>query len=214
MFICLFLHQTTTARSISLLVSRVFICLFLHQTTTVPRALRVPASMFICLFLHQTTTGLRRFPFGGRCLSVYSYIKPQLTGGGCCRCHRCLSVYSYIKPQLQAKTKLFCLGVYLSIPTSNHNGIYSGLKSDGGVYLSIPTSNHNSSWCIFMVHLGVYLSIPTSNHNIDEFLQRQPSGVYLSIPTSNHNRPCRLKIILKVFICLFLHQTTTSVSNA
>ena len=35
-----------------------------------------------------------------------------------------------------------------------------------GVYLSIPTSNHNQAVVIITSRWGVYLSIPTSNHNI------------------------------------------------
>ena len=56
-----------------------------------------------------------------RCLSVYSYIKPQLRQYRSFDCAGCLSVYSYIKPQLGNTDYGLWDGVYLSIPTSNHN---------------------------------------------------------------------------------------------
>ena len=55
----------------------------------------------------------------------------------------CLSVYSYIKPQLQHQRREVHRGVYLSIPTSNHNSHTNNSNLVTGVYLSIPTSNHN-----------------------------------------------------------------------
>ncbi len=77
--------------------------------------------VFISLFLHQTTTSLALLLSLVGCLSVYSYIKPQLL---CClegEILRCLSVYSYIKPQPLGTASLREVGVYQSIPTSNHN---------------------------------------------------------------------------------------------
>ena len=55
------------------------------------------------------------------------------------------------------------------------------------VYHSFPTSNHNVSCEIFIKYLVVYHSFPTSNHN---------SGLSLKIPE-------------RLYIILFLHQTTT-----
>ena len=143
MFICLFLHQTTTRLSSTRTWTRclsvysyikpqlakphsqtksgvylsiptsnhnqkvflhsrleVFICLFLHQTTTRAYESIYNALVFICLFLHQTTTYKFVFIYLYWCLSVYSYIKPQLQRHNDNKHIRCLSVYSYIKPQL------------------------------------------------------------------------------------------------------------------
>ena len=77
----------------------------------------------------------------------------------------CLSLDSYIKPQLLLLNSMLCLVVYLLIPTSNHNRCLSKDLSRLVVYLLIPTSNHNSSFfpCSFL--FVVYLLIPTSNHN-------------------------------------------------
>ena len=55
--------------------------------------------LYIFIFLHQTTTLLTRLRLLDRCISLYSYIKPQLQG-----------------QQIQ-----FERVVYLYIPTSNHN---------------------------------------------------------------------------------------------
>jgi len=121
--------------------------------------------VFICLFLHQTTTASSCLPTSAGCLSVYSYIKPQ---------------------RFHAETGL-SRGVYLSIPTSNHNITIIQDEKFWGVYLSIPTSNHNEETIVNSEETGVYLSIPTSNHNFACMLPKTASGVYLSIPTSNHN---------------------------
>ena len=100
-------------------------------------------ALFICLFLHQTTTLARR--------------------GGRSRC--CLSVYSYIKPQLVPFAFMLMSVVYLSIPTSNHNDKIGTNIHVCVVYLSIPTSNHNGDTKSNNMNKVVYLSIPTSNHN-------------------------------------------------
>ena len=57
--------------------------------------------LYIVLFLHQTTTGLQTYLFRLRCISYYSYIKPQLRARAEARPKCCISYYSYIKPQLQ-----------------------------------------------------------------------------------------------------------------
>ena len=117
----------------------------------------VRRGVFICLFLHQTTTDLANS-------------KEQA---------RCLSVYSYIKPQLRPLAYTFHNGVYLSIPTSNHNFAAIHHTPLIGVYLSIPTSNHNSVRSTWPETIGVYLSIPTSNHNIDIIIPYN-TGSYIS----------------------------------
>ena len=48
-----------------------------------------------------------------------------------------------------------------------------------GVYLSIPTSNHNFSQTTIKTCFGVYLSIPTSNHNLDIIIP-YITGSYIS----------------------------------
>ena len=120
-----------------------FICLFLHQTTTVRRAYVSTLTLFICLFLHQTTTLLSCWICRLCCLSVYSYIKPQHSLQPLL--HRVVVYLSIptsnhnLFPNIL--TTIFV--VYLSIPTSNHNYVEEVYEHEPVVYLSIPTSNHN-----------------------------------------------------------------------
>ena len=106
-FICLFLHQTTTRMIFAFHFGQVFICLFLHQTTTSTHLRNALHLVFICLFLHQTTTSMLLQMLQTGCLSVYSYIKPQHVFLGIKNIHRCLSVYSYIKPQPRYYFRLY-----------------------------------------------------------------------------------------------------------
>ena len=143
--------------------------------------------LYIFWFLHQTTT---------------KDILNTLTV-------RCISFDSYIKPQPRLITKVLLSVVYLLIPTSNHNIIFSYDSREFVVYLLIPTSNHNYTDKISILHVVVYLLIPTSNHNVILFTDSANVVVYLLIPTSNHNwRVFRLHQ-LQLYIFWFLHQTTT-----
>ena len=67
-----------------------------HNTLVV---LDITPTLFISWFLHQTTTALSSLKVGTGCLSLDSYIKPQL-------------IYKVLKCDFV---------VYLLIPTSNHN---------------------------------------------------------------------------------------------
>ncbi len=78
LFIYLFLHQTTTGKYKDYFQIVLFIYLFLHQTTTYCLCSFSYAVLFIYLFLHQTTTLHRETIVFHSCLSIYSYIKPQL----------------------------------------------------------------------------------------------------------------------------------------
>ena len=99
LYIVLFLHQTITWRAAILIFSMLYIVLFLHQTTTEHPELHFPLWLYIVLFLHQTTTWVYHVGIILRCISYYSYIKPQ-------------------------HNDIFISGqkvVYRTIPTSNHN---------------------------------------------------------------------------------------------
>ena len=120
-----------------------YIILFLHQTTTGSRFKVSSSRLYIILFLHQTTT----------------------TSTAPISCARCISSYSYIKPQ-RAHSELHRRKVvYHPIPTSNHNHCLVPETVDGVVYHPIPTSNHNSSIQTATAEFVVYHPIPTSNHN-------------------------------------------------
>ena len=60
-------------------------------------------------------------PFKGSCISLYSYIKPQQYDDLVRSVTGCISLYSYIKPQRKQYGQLRIYVVYLYIPTSNHN---------------------------------------------------------------------------------------------
>ena len=122
-------------------------------------------SLYIVLFLHQTTTDK---PFSTRFL-------------------RCISYYSYIKPQHKRDVHYIVGVVYRTIPTSNHNSYKVWAFRFCVVYRTIPTSNHNAQVSKSIVMSVVYRTIPTSNHNTTCGLKRHSRVVYRTIPTSNHN---------------------------
>ena len=77
LYIILFLHQTTTSSGSTMRRALLYIILFLHQTTTCNHPTRFHHWLYIILFLHQTTTCIVKHMAGRRCISSYSYIKPQ-----------------------------------------------------------------------------------------------------------------------------------------
>ncbi len=121
LYVILFLHQTTTVRMVFAVLILLYIILFLHQTTTYFHDQPYFAWLYIILFLHQTTTEHEREKAQSRCISSYSYIKPQLF------------------PFLHGLESV----VYHPIPTSNHNSRPVPSSRYLVVYHPIPTSNHN-----------------------------------------------------------------------
>ena len=75
-------------------------------------------------------------------------------------------------------------------------------------YYSYIKPQHNRS--IGKVNLVVYRTIPTSNHNLTVLMLNCFLVVYRTIPTSNHNLTNIRNSTLKLYIVLFLHQTTTT----
>ena len=143
--------------------------------------------LYIILFLHQTTTWILCGRVAKRCISYYSYIKPQPVRVIGIAIMSCISYYSYIKPQ-----------------PGRGRGRLSGV-----VYHTIPTSNHNLSWIGLFLGTVVYHTIPTSNHNTMVSMLFMMIVVYHTIPTSNHNLSLMIKCYVWLYIILFLHQTTT-----
>ena len=81
-----------------------------------------PSSLlYIVLFLHQTTTMTILLIRLCRCISFFSYIKPQLWKNLQKKLLSCISFFSYIKPQQRQNWSLSDAVVYRSFPTSNHN---------------------------------------------------------------------------------------------
>ena len=99
-----------------------YIFRFLHQTTT---WCFTRAKIYCCIsFASYIKPQPNTFQFicVVSCISFASYIKPQLPLPRSVRDRRCISFASYIKPQPFHITILPCTVVYLSLPTSNHNG--------------------------------------------------------------------------------------------
>ena len=164
--------------------------------------------LFISWFLHQTTT------------------EANLAKA----CSRCLSLDSYIKPQLAPADSIQAAVVYLLIPTSNHNLSLIYQHARRVVYLLIPTSNHNDDdfndvyGTLFISWFLHQTTTPTQQSlflfgclSLDSYIKPQPClclwtrkpVVYLLIPTSNHNLLNIVNNTLQLFISWFLHQTTT-----
>ena len=89
-------HNLTASLRRSFLL---YIILFLHQTTTHTGCITLVRVLYIILFLHQTTTLRHRVEIRKRCISSFSYIKPQPWNG------------KYDNAAV----------VYHPFPTSNHN---------------------------------------------------------------------------------------------
>ena len=165
LYIFIFLHQTTTTEWHLTKKSLLYIFIFLHQTTTRKKKQKRKTKLYIFIFLHQTTTLDSIGMQSQCCISLYSYIKPQLLFVRRFSVSSCISLYSYIKPQRAQDMPNLTFVVYLYIPTSNHNAILFLQITPRVVYLYIPTSNHNYVAMMSRKSEVVYLYIPTSNHN-------------------------------------------------
>ena len=123
---------------------------------------------------------------------------------------RCISLYSYIKPQRYSFLHVSRQVVYLYIPTSNHNG-----KRPSGiffkvVYLYIPTSNHNQQF-ITNINDGLYIFIflHQTTTAIDSSNYKAQLYIFIFLhQTTTHPNPGIYVLWLYIFI--FLHQTTTA----
>ena len=168
-----------------------YIVLFLHQTTTHGKIAHSDAGLYIVLFLHQTTT-LRRL---------------RTT------CSRCISYYSYIKPQLLFLMERKHSVVYRTIPTSNHNSHRLGNYLSTVVYRTIPTSNHNVQVCNQfrrMLYIVLFLHQTTTQSCIWYETLKLYIVLFLHQTTTNSDVS---QVIWTLYIVLFLHQTTTPRSH-
>ena len=119
---------------------------------------------------------------------IVLFLHQTTTQRGCSTLAKgCISYYSYIKPQPQldySHTGIGCISYYSYIkPQPGLNSLLSGVRCISYYSYIKPQPVRNLS-----VHgLVVYRTIPTSNHNLKE----------LHLP------------FCKLYIVLFLHQTTT-----
>ena len=143
---------------------------------------------------------------------------------------RCISYYSYIKPQLATKAMYAKQVVYRTIPTSNHNknpivGSYKVLyivlflhqtttqtsRPIGRMLLYIVLFLHQTTTVSRIVFISFscisyYSYIKPQHDTYQPYIMRV---VYRTIPTSNHNLKKYIECPLRLYIVLFLHQTTT-----
>ena len=105
--------------------------------------------LYIFVFLHQTATPLCRGTHEFRCISLFSYIKPQLL---------------YQRREVHSV-------VYLCFPTSNRNKIQDHVGLREVVYLCFPTSNRNYYDFAKSEFAVVYLCFPTSNRNLENAVE-------------------------------------------
>ena len=143
--------------------------------------------MYIVLFLHQTTT---------LCLILKIII-------------RCISYYSYIKPQPTCREVCFFVVVYRTIPTSNHNDT-TIIKHSGVLYIVLFLHQTTTSSLCNQVQGGCISYYSYIKPQLFPRWFRILKVVYRTIPTSNHNCSTSLSLFIRLYIVLFLHQTTTS----
>ena len=144
LYIYLFLHQTTTVvQPLTKAGSCISIYSYIKPQPSSHRGLSyrvvylsIPTSnhnrhpqsicaqeLYIYLFLHQTTTYDILYILSFCCISIYSYIKPQLVDEQSLREVGCISIYSYIKPQPDGWLDFFeegCISIYSYIKPQLH----------------------------------------------------------------------------------------------
>ena len=120
-----------------------------------------------------------------------------------------ISSYSYIKPQLRLLTLGAQVVVYHPIPTSSHNRVTNRYYFRGVVYHPIPTSNHNSDKPASDIQRVVYHPIPTSNHNPEMFCINGRKLYIILFLHQTTTVEMYASFNGELYIILFLHQTTT-----
>ena len=186
--------------------------------------------LYIILFLHQTTTFVVMLIYLKRCISYYSYIKPQRLRRYAFRQMCCISYYSYIKPQPGLNPQLTNVVVYHTIPTSNHNCrqslppcllLYIILFLHQTTTLGRSTKKRCLLYIILFLHqtttLGRIILPATCCISYYSYIKPQPGlnpqlanvVVYHTIPTSNHN----LYVLIVFMVYVVYHTIPTSNHN-
>ena len=111
----------------------------------------LPMQLYIFIFLHQTTTVRLLLMLPRCCISLYSYIKPQLSYVLFTWMLCCISLYSYIKPQLYFLILLqsnSCISLYSYIKPQLVSHICSCACGCISLYSYIkPQRGMGSEWC-------------------------------------------------------------------
>ena len=143
--------------------------------------------LYIILFLHQTTTSMLCGWLCWRCISSFSYIKPQPLHRSGGIDHSCISSFSYIKPQQQLRDDAMHRSCISSFSYIKPQPLSSLEMSISVVYHPFPTSNHNSKQCLSLCY-KLYIIL---------FLHQTTTMILL------------VTHAITLYIILFLHQTTT-----
>ena len=133
---------------------------------------------------------------------------PWFTPGS--RLSGCISFVSYIKPQHIRTITCLSSVVYLSFPTSNHNGLANqGFPSRLYIFrfLHQTTTHENHT----LKNDGCISFVSYIKPQLFVCVQRYAAVVYLSFPTSNHNAWEPMPTKRRLYIFRFLHQTTTKI---
>ena len=150
---------------------------------------KIQEKLYMSLFLHQTTTLVKKENRDEKLyMSLFLHQTTTLTRWPITR-RCCICLYSYIKPQRRKARRFGGLGCIC---------LYSYIK---------PQPEFSCSQLL----LVVYVSIPTSNHNPCNINDYFFHVVYVSIPTSNHNLALPSLSRRRLYMSLFLHQTTTCI---
>ena len=137
-----------------------------------------------------------------------SYIKPQLSDGQGDALDRCISLMSYIKPQLKRIMTIRKNVVYRLCPTSNHN-YEKELIPPVKLYIAYvlhQTTTFSAScfFCACCISLMSYIK-----PQLCVLFHQKGIVVYRLCPTSNHNQSVVGLVAAQLYIAYVLHQTTT-----
>ena len=144
--------------------------------------------LYIVLFLHQTTTLFQRGLGRLRCISYYSYIKPQRIFRSYTVRFCCISYYSYIKPQLidyPSCVTECCISYYSYIKPQHSMSHPSSQMSCISYYSYIKPQLRIVCLTIWVGCISYYSYIKPQQGDVRLWLY---GVVYRTIPTSNHNR--------------------------
>ena len=143
--------------------------------------------MYIFVFLHQTATSAVVCIKFLSCISLFSYIKPQLAKALEASVPCCISLFSYIKPQPVC---------YVSLSCQCCISLFSYIKPQLD-----RISNATINSCI---SLFSYIK-----PQLQLVFRQVKLVVYLCFPTSNRNTLSLQSMIFLLYIFVFLHQTAT-----
>ena len=210
LYIILFLHQTTTCQLCLGFVQLLYIILFLHQTTTSFPQWFVGTKLYIVLFLHQTTTLLSLYPHPAQ-LYIVLFLHQTTTPWGLAqslvRLYIVLFLHQTTTPNehYRINPRLYIVLFLHQTTTIRRNCRVNNCCISYYSYIKPQPSGKKIA-----INAVVYRTIPTSNHNCGQSPPPCLFVVYRTIPTSNHNRQACSKLSARLYIVLFLHQTTTT----